>query len=200
MGYAIPQGQTAQPLCFFLAATSDGATGVTGLSPTVQISKNGAAFASPAGAVSEIGSGWYKVAGNATDSATLGPLLLRATGTGALPCNDQFVVVAYDPQNAALGSGIEMTEPTRVLDVTPDEYTQVALAGDVLSLTALGTGIYFLTVATPSSAPAGEEYGTYLGRQETWPETITLTGVDLYVRSAGPACKVALNGTLALLN
>lgn len=83
---------------------ADHITGLTGLSPTVTISKNAAAFGAPSGAVTEISSGWYKVAGNATDSNTLGEIALHATATGADPF-DGIVgnVVAYDPDDAVRG-------------------------------------------------------------------------------------------------
>lgn len=97
MGYPLKLGQTSKDLLFFMADETDHITGVTGLSPTVTISKNGGSFASPLGSVSEIANGWYKVAGNATDQGTAGPLLLYATGTGADPCHEQFLIVAYDP-------------------------------------------------------------------------------------------------------
>lgn len=96
----IKQSQTAQPLVFFMAQSSDHVTGLAGASPTVTLSKNGGAFGAASGAVSEISSGWYKVAGNATDTATLGPLLLHATATSGDPTDVQFEVVAYDPQSA----------------------------------------------------------------------------------------------------
>ena len=41
--------------------------GTTGLTVTAVISKDGAAFASPVGAVSEIANGWYKIALTAAD-------------------------------------------------------------------------------------------------------------------------------------
>lgn len=100
MGYPIQQNQTAQPLEFLMVDSADHVTPKTGLSPTVTISKNGGSFASPSGAVSEIGNGWYKVAGNATDSNTLGPLLLHATGSGADPSDDRYDVVSYNPQDS----------------------------------------------------------------------------------------------------
>src|SRR5262249_39097056 len=100
MGYPIKQSQTAQPLLVLMTDSADHIAGKTGLSPTVTLSKNGGSFAAPAGAVTEVGSGWYKVAGDATDSGTLGPLLLHATATGADPCDDRFDVVAYDPLSA----------------------------------------------------------------------------------------------------
>lgn len=91
------QSDTTYPLIFFMADTTDHTTGKTGLSPTVTLSKNGGAFAAPSGAVSEIASGWYKVAGNATDSGTLGPLILHATATGADVTDTTFGIVSHDP-------------------------------------------------------------------------------------------------------
>jgi len=89
--YQIKQSSTARPLMFLMVDSTDHVTGKTGLTPTVTLSKNGGAFASPSGAVSEVAHGWYAVAGNATDSSTLGPLALHATGTAADPTD-----VIYD--------------------------------------------------------------------------------------------------------
>lgn len=100
MPYAIKQSTTEAPLLFLLIASSDHITGKTGASPSVSISKAGGAFSSPAGAVTEIGNGWYQVAGNATDTSTLGPLTLHATATGADPTDCVVAeIVAYDPQD-----------------------------------------------------------------------------------------------------
>jgi hypothetical protein len=103
MGYPITKDQTAQPLVFLLVSSTDHITGITGASPTVTISKNGGAFAAPAGAVTPIGNGWYKVAGNAADADTFGPLLLHAEAAGSDPTDDRFDVVAYNPQAISLG-------------------------------------------------------------------------------------------------
>lgn len=105
MGYPVKQGQTARPLLFKLYSATDHLAGATGKTPTVTLSKNGGAFASPAGAVTEVGRGWYKVAGNATDASALGPLVLNATATGCDECDDVFEVVAFDPE-AAAGLGL----------------------------------------------------------------------------------------------
>lgn len=62
MGYLIKQSATAQPLMFFMQdSAASRPLGKTGLSPTVTLSKNGGAFASPAGAVTEVANGWYKI-------------------------------------------------------------------------------------------------------------------------------------------
>jgi len=95
--YPVQQANTSQVLLFLMTDSVDHISPKTGLSPTVLLSKNGAAFAACAGAVSEVGDGWYKVAANATDAGTLGPLLLHATATGADPQDVVFTVVTDDP-------------------------------------------------------------------------------------------------------
>lgn len=94
------QSSTSYPVLFLLVSSTDHVTGVTGLSPTVTISKNGGAFASPSGAVSEVANGWYALAGNAGDRDTLGDLVIHATGTGADPVDDRYCVVPWDPFDA----------------------------------------------------------------------------------------------------
>lgn len=98
--YDIQQSTTAFPLLFYMVATSDHIAGLTGGSPTVTIRKVGGSFASPSGSVTEIANGWYQVAGNATDSNTLGPLLLHATVASGDPCDVCYRVVSYNPQDA----------------------------------------------------------------------------------------------------
>lgn len=97
----IKQSTAVIHIVFLMVDSTDHVTGKTGLTPTVTLSKNAGAFASPSGAVTEISGGWYKLAAHATDSNTLGVLALHATGTGADP-TDMIVgnVVAYDPQDA----------------------------------------------------------------------------------------------------
>ncbi len=91
------QSDATYPLFFLMVDSTDHVTGKTGLSPTVTISKNGGSFASPSGAVTEVGNGVYKIAGNATDSNTVGELWIHATGTGADPTDTSYTIVAYDP-------------------------------------------------------------------------------------------------------
>ena len=108
-GYEITQSSAAYPLVFLMIQSSDHLSNATGLSPTVTISKNGGAFAAPSGAVSELGNGWYKVAGNATDTNTLGPILLNATATGADTTSMLFPCVAVNPQSTAYGLSLAKT-------------------------------------------------------------------------------------------
>jgi len=143
MSYQIKQSSTAYPLVFLMVDSTDHVTGKTGLSPTVTISKAGAAFAAPAGAVTEIGSGWYKVAGNATDSATLGPLILHATGTAADPSDAVFEVVAHDVQDAtSLGlSRLDAAVTTRMATYTqPTGFLAATFPTTVASTTNITAG------------------------------------------------------------
>ena len=105
MGYPVDLGNTVQALVFGpVVQSGDHNSPAIGLSPTVTISKNGGAFAPPAGAVSEVGNGWYKVAANATDANTLGPIALHvAAAAGNDPFDDVFPVVGYNPQSSTLG-------------------------------------------------------------------------------------------------
>lgn len=100
MSYFIKQSSSSNTLLFLMISSVDHINAVAGITPSVTLSKNGGAFASPIGAVTEIANGWYKVAGNATDSDTLGPLILHATGTGCDPTDQIFRVVAFNPDVA----------------------------------------------------------------------------------------------------
>lgn len=93
------QSSTNYPMVFFLTDAVDHTTGKTGLTPVVTLSKNGGTFAAAVGAVSELGSGWYVLDGNATDRNTLGPLIVHAEGTGADPADLSCEIVTYDPYN-----------------------------------------------------------------------------------------------------
>lgn len=97
----IKQSTAVVHIPFLMVDSTDHVTGKTGLTVTVTLSKNAAAFGAASGAVTEISGGWYKLAANATDSNTLGALALHATATGADPTD--FIcanIVAYDPQDA----------------------------------------------------------------------------------------------------
>lgn len=96
MGQQLKQS-TAYNIPFFMIDATDSITGKTGLSTTVTLSKNGAAFGSAGGSVTEIGSGWYYLAANTTDTGTLGSLLLHATATGADPWDEAHQVLVDIP-------------------------------------------------------------------------------------------------------
>ena len=66
-------------------------------SPTIEISKNGAAYASPSdGTWAEVSDGDYTITLNATDTNTTGWLMIRAVKTGAE--SRVFATVGIDPE------------------------------------------------------------------------------------------------------
>lgn len=90
---------TARTITFLMVLNEDAAdpnvpfvTRATGKSPTVQISKNGAAFANTSNAASEISNGWYKVTLTGTETNTEGDLIVRATATGCAEWADKYEV------------------------------------------------------------------------------------------------------------
>jgi hypothetical protein len=92
---------SAQNVAFFMVTSQDSITGLTGATVTVTISKNGAAFAAPAGTVTEIGVGWYYIGLTSADTGTLGDILIHATATGADP-TDAFSQVVLDLPGATV--------------------------------------------------------------------------------------------------
>jgi hypothetical protein len=88
------QGSTTVAIVFLMISSTDHISPLTGASPTVVLSKDGGAFATPAGVVSEIANGWYKISANAVDTNTVGPLILHATAMGGDP-TDELIDVLY---------------------------------------------------------------------------------------------------------
>lgn len=126
--YAVKQASTGRSLFFQMIDSTDNTSPKTGLTPTVTLSKNGAAFAAPAGTISEVGSGWYQVAGNATDTNTLGILLLHATAAGAVPTDETFEVLP-----ALVGDAVSLAAGQNVATVggqaPPANWASMAITG-----------------------------------------------------------------------
>lgn len=89
---------------FFMVDSTDSISGKTGLTPVVTLSKDGAAFGAAAGAITEVGLGWYNVALTIVDTGTLGSLTLHATATGADPCDPPVNQVCLDLPGATVSS------------------------------------------------------------------------------------------------
>ena len=192
---ALQVATTSRKIVFLMVATSDHVTGLTGLvsgtSLTVTLSKNGAAFASPAGTVAELSSGWYVLSPTVADSGTNGPLLLHASGTGADPTDKEFNVVSYNPddssalglsaltsasaQATAANTRVQLALPAIAPGAAGGLPTDTQIVADVQSgLTAQGytavRGPYldkinsFLTAAAPTTAQIQAALFTVPGR------------------------------------
>ena len=98
------QNSTSHPILFFMADETDHITGLTGLTPTVTLSKNGGAFGAADGTVSGVGNGWYALAGDADDRDTLGTLILHAEATGADPFDMDIEIAEGELSTEPAGS------------------------------------------------------------------------------------------------
>lgn len=122
---------TTYVMQIFMADSADGKTGKTGLTVSAEISKNGGAFAAAAGAVTEIGYGWYALAGNATDRDTLGKLALHATAAGADAFDAEYDIVTHDPYT--YGGNLDATVTSRM---AADDYVDHTAAIAAVQATA----------------------------------------------------------------
>lgn len=169
------QSDTSKVILIYLVDTSN--NGVTGLTPTVTLSKNGGSFASPTGTVAEVGNGLYKLTPSADDVGTLGPLVVRATGTGAVTYMSECRVVAYDPYdsvrqgltalpNATAGAsgGVYVVGGTGVTVATNNDKTGYKLASDGLDSIPVETGVNARQALSPIlAASAGVISGAGTG-------------------------------------
>lgn len=91
---ALIKQSTARNRLVLMVDSGDHVTGKTGLTLTIRISKNGAAFATISPVVSELEAGFYSLALTASDADTLGDLGYHITGAGADSTDfvDQVVV------------------------------------------------------------------------------------------------------------
>jgi len=101
---------TAYTVMLKVVLSADHFTAATGKTVAIKLSKDGGAFADPhAGATNatEVSSGWYKVALDQTDTATLGDLVVRGT---AASCDDseqicQVTFSAWDEDTSEHNNG-----------------------------------------------------------------------------------------------
>ena len=164
----IKQSTSAKVIPFFMVDSADHIAPKTGLTPTVTISKNGAAFGSPAGAVAEIGSGWYRIAGNTTDSNTLGALLVHATGTGADPFDVIHEVVAFDVDTSTVVL-------TSAYDAAKTAASPAQVATELTTYGALKPTVATRTLDVSTTGEAGLDWAN-IGAPTT---TVALTGTTI---------------------
>src|SRR5690348_2016833 len=74
---------TARVRMFKMIDSADHFSKKTGLTCTVNISKNGGSFGAAGGSVAEVANGWYSVSLTTTDTNTLGDLAYYITASGA---------------------------------------------------------------------------------------------------------------------
>jgi hypothetical protein len=107
---------------------------------TVEISKNGGAFAAGSGIKAEIGNGWYTYRLTAGETDTQGPLAVKATGAGAVQQN-----LLYQVSGAAWEPGTETyilttTEAATVLRCADDDANMLMLLPAIDAYIKMATG------------------------------------------------------------
>lgn len=155
------------PIPFFMRSPTDPDVGVTGLTPTVVISKNGSPFSAPQGSVFETGGGWYCFVASEADTDTLGSLVMVATASGARPAVAERQVIDLSFLSMPQGEPLPGTLAAYLASIkTPVD----AMAQKVQSL---GTGQ--VTVVSPIDPKGldikivrGDDYAAADGRALCW--------------------------------
>ncbi len=159
------QGSTNYPYQFFMASSADHVAGVTGLTPAVQLSKNGGSFAAATGSVTELAFGWYSLSANTTDRNLLGACAIHASASGCDPFDGKITVVPWDPfdpnlslaalPNAAAGTsgGLPTVDANNAVKLQAGTGpNQVNLSGGSVSVYANGDKAgYSLTQGFPAN-------------------------------------------------
>ena len=150
---------TAYNMTVLMVDSTDHVTGKTGLTLTITASKDGAAFASITPTVTELATGWYKLALTSSHTDTVGDLALHITGTGADPTDVAMVVRARVTDDLAYPatSGRSLAVDTSG-QVTVGGYAsgqvplQPTVAGRTLDVSAGGeAGIDWANVGSPTT-------------------------------------------------
>ena len=160
MSKLIPQNSTAYVVIFKMVSLSDGKTGIPLLTTAPVISKNGGPLNPPSGAIGEIGSGYYKVSLNATDTATLGSLYLT--------CPDVGGATIYQDRECDIIPALQTGDAYALLG-SPAHTT---IAGDIASnATAIGNvaaGVWnVLTSGMTTAGSIGKKFADWVIGQVT---------------------------------
>jgi hypothetical protein len=109
--------------------------GTTGQTVTVNLSKNGGTFGAAAGAVTEIASGWYKIALTSADTGSIGDLAYFCTASSGGPLNF-----------------IDQVQATILADINIDVSGNVTI-GSSIKKNAACNGFMFIMTDTTNHAP-----------------------------------------------
>lgn len=197
---------TAYNLSVFMTDSTDHITGKASLTLTITASKDGAAFASISPTVTDLGSGWYKLALTTAHTDTLGDLAIHITSTGADPtdlcCQVQLILTSVAtilgkmPTNYVMGSS--------VLTDKDDEIDAIKAKTDNLPASPAAEGS---VTARPTLAQI--EASTVLAKDSTVAKEATLTtkiptalsftgaNVNAEAKVTAAPTDMALNSTVA---
>jgi hypothetical protein len=193
MANELTQSTANEPIPFLLIDSTLHIAGKTSLTPTVTISKNGGAFITPAGAITELGNGWYKIAANATDTDTLGPLIVHAEASGADPVDLVYQVVKQNRRTASMD--LVLAKTTNLTGLNDILATDVVSSGPITTNAGAVTTVTTVTNLTSLSASAIWSYGSRTLTQSTTSIINALTGTGGKVTARrGDSLSLAFTG------
>ena len=111
---------------------------LTGASPSVNLSKNGASFSAAAGTVTEIGNGFYRIALTAADTGTVGDLAYFITAASG---DDVFMV--------------DQVQSTIFTDMLLDSSGNVSIASSIKIGQACSGFMFIMTNSTTHAPQTG---------------------------------------------
>lgn len=175
---------TAYTRMFLMVDSADHFTGKTGLTVTVTLSKAGGSFASAGGTVTEVSSGWYKIALTTTDTNTLGDLAYHCTATGADATDFADQVIALDLADAVRAG----------LTALPN-----ATAGANTGLPVVGTQIPNATAAANGGLPTVDSTNS-VKIQTPLKRNTALNNFEflMYDTTGSPATGLTVTGTRSI--
>jgi hypothetical protein len=176
---------TAANVMIFMTSSTDHFSGKTGLTLTINASKDGAAFSSIAPTVNERGNGWYGVSFATAHLDTLGELALHVTATGADAGDFKLLVVEANTgeltptERTATANEIE----SQIINDADSEKVLEAIVNKINAMTDLDA----LTLAAIASA-IRSELTLELARLDT--EVSSRLAADDYLPSGGSTVQV----------
>ena len=150
---------------FILLSTSDGSP-ITGATPTVTISKDGAAFTSATNTPAEIGNGYYYIDLTTAETTVTNNVIIRATATGAQP-----TAVVWEPEQAMPNIQSELTT------------YGAAKSSEIPDISGLATASALSSVA--------DNVGAVKAKTDNLPANPAATGDAMTLTSAYDAAKTA---------
>lgn len=168
---------------FFMRDSADNITGKTGLTITLTLSKAGGAFAAAAGTITEVSSGWYKVALTNVDTNTAGDLAYHATAAGANASDFTDQVITQQQLDAQhIGSTANYTPTRNSLITAAYRKADLISSGETLSGIQLSEGIDALNLIVREMDGSGTTIWAY----GSAPSTLTLQeNIGIYTSAEG---------------
>ena len=108
-------------IVFLLVSSDDGETEIVEITPTVEVSINGAAFSAASGSPVEIGNGWYYIDLSSSELGTVGPVIIRAYHASSKVWRSTYEAVAAAPDVTLVdATGVTVDANLKTVDATFD--------------------------------------------------------------------------------